>query len=323
MLALSSKPEILTFTEGGLGGDGEEGKLLKLTDRLLQDEYNNQLYDKIKSTFIKPITSEMLTNSQSALKRMKENTNFETTIQSNRFYFDNKDNQHHISYTNAQKIFTDAWGGNGEDYTKAQLNDALMFAISAINDTNNLLLPNNTTDPKIKKAYNEIFAEIFTAVKDSATTTTTTNKLITKLKTYGSKNKKPLDPEKDLLRIKKLVRTPIKYINNTKSNLTSGEQTAINLTTAKSEISKIFADTKINNKSHRPLAALCKILNDNHNKTDSENILKKYYIHELHKFGRKNKDAKTMCETIDLILSNRWGLKRKRDTVKRFFKRGK
>lgn len=318
MITLCSVGYRVIFTEGGLGGEGEEGKLLALTARLIRDDNDNQIFDDIGRTLTTPTTHEMLEKSKHELKRMKGKADFETQMTSDRFYYDKYYTTRQISFGDAQKIFTDVWDGNGEAYEKEQLNDALMFAISAINDTDNLILPNNTQDATIKNAYNELFAEIFTAVKDLENDASTTNALVNKLKAYGQKTNKPLDPKKDLLRIKKLIRTPIKYINKTESK----DLDKIDLKNARSELHEIFDDNTIKIQ-YRPLAALCKILKDNPGKKDSENILKKYYIHELHKFGRKHTEAKTMCETIDLILSNRWGLKRKRDTVKSFFKRGK
>lgn len=318
MITLCSEGYRVIFTEGGLGGEGEEGKLLALTARLIRDDNDNQIFDDIGRTLTTPTTHEMLKKSKHELKRMKGKANFETQMTSDRFYYDKYYTTRQISFEKAQKIFTDVWNGNGENYSKETLNDALMFAISAINDTNNLLLPNNTQDATIKKAYNELFAEIFTAVKDLENDAPTTDALVNKLKAYGKKTTKPLDPKKDLLRIKKLVRTPIKYINKTESK----DLAKIDLKNARSELHEIFDDNTIKIQ-YRPLAALCKILKDNPEKKDSENILKKYYIHELHKFGRKHTEAKTMCDTINLILSNRWGLKRKRDKVKSFFKRGK
>lgn len=302
--------------------NGKEIEIAGLTNKTLATTDWKKVLETNASTTQSTLTDYQIAQTTTKLLKLKQDRQFKEIETTSKYYYSKKGETlegHRINFNQTQKTFTDVWDGNGEDYTKEQLNDALMFAISAINDTDNLLLPYKTQDAKIKNAYNELFAKIFTAVEDPDNDTPKQDALIQRLTTYSQKANKPLDPKKDLLRIKKLVRTPIKYINKTESN----EQTTINLKNARSELHAIFKDTEIKKLPQRPLAALCKILKDNPEKKDSENILKKYYIHELHKFGRKHPEGLEMCKTIDLILSNRWGLKRKRDTVKSFFKRGK
>lgn len=296
-------------------------KIAGLTNETLAKTDWKKVLETNTNTTNTQIKTDQIEKTKTTLQNLKQNRNFKEIETTSKYYYSVKGDtlkDRQINFQQTKKTFTDVWDGNGESYTKKQLNDALMFAISAINDTNNLLLPSKQQDAEIRQAYNELFADIFTAVKDSTTDASANDDLLRRLQTYCQKPNQTLDPKKDLLRIKKLVRKPIKYINKTESE----DQAKIDLKYARSELHAIFDDTEI--KIHyRPLAALCRILKDSPNKKTFENILKKYYIHELHKFGRKYPDTKTMCETIDLIISNRWGLKRKRDTVKSFFKRGK
>lgn len=278
------------------------------------------------------ITIEQIKKTGDKLRGLQKSPNLQEIQTTSQYYYTKTEDdiqEHQVSFKQAETIFTNVWDGNGENCGKDELNGALMYAISAINETDNLFLPSksNRTSDDVRQAYNELYAEIFTATKeeinDENTEKDINDPLINRLKTYGNKIKE-LNPPNDLLRIKKQIRTPIKYINIDGSDSEgSDDSEKINLKNAKSQLHAIFEDTKIKKLKHRPLAALCKILKDNRNASTAKTIITKYYIHELHKFAKKRKDTAPMCQAIERIIFNRWGLKRKRDKVKTFFKREK
>lgn len=236
-----------------------------------------------------------------------------------------------VTFKEASATFDNVWLGTA-DYTKDQLNDALMYAISVINNTTNLTYPgkiSGTTRTKYKELYDEIFTvaheEKSNESLDPRHPTVGHDYITQRLNKFFKENKiKGKEPKNVHARLKrKLKGLRIPYVTTAIANAPH----EINKKNAKTELNKIFKSDTTHDE-YKPISAVGVIFYGTTKYADAEEIIKKYYIPALRKFGKQNEKNDNVTSVVRKIEDGLKGelniaVARKRDRFKNLFKRGK